>query len=96
MFAQVAVHTTGINYEAVLANVVAIIVIVGGISGLIVRSVNRSIKAAVKSVVASEVTPVLNEIKDELRSHDTRIARLEGVEEGKRYAVDAAGVTTKG
>lgn len=90
----VTVHTTGINYEGVLANVTSITVILGLFGAFIVRSIKRSIKDEVASVIHSEVTPLLNEIKNELRLHDTRIARLEGVEEGKRMANAAAGVTT--
>jgi hypothetical protein len=40
------------------------------------------------------VVPKLDVITVELRLHDTRIARLEGVEEGKRMANAAANVTT--
>lgn len=90
------VHTTGVNIEGVLANVMAISVILSGASALIIRTIKRSIKDTVCDVVAQEVTPVLTEIKNELRLHDTRIARLEGVEEGKRQAVAAAGVSTNG
>ncbi len=74
------------NYEGVLANVVAITVILTFFAGIIVWLIRRSISDA----VAVALKPIEEDIKD----HDTRIARLEGVEEGKRYAVDAAAVTT--
>lgn len=93
MIHSVVVHTTGVNFDGVLANAVAIIVILSGFTTLIVKLVKSSIETAVANVVAKEVTPVLTVIQKELRSHDTRIARLEGVEQGKRYAVDAAGVS---
>ena len=89
-----AVHTTGVNIEGVLANVASITVILGVFGAMLLRSFKRAIKDEIRDVIASEVTPALNVIKDELRSHDTRIARLEGVEQGKRYAVAAASVTT--
>lgn len=94
IFAQV-VHTTGVNLEGVLANVSSITVVLGVLGAFIIRSIKRSIKDEVGDVIAKQVTPVLNEIKDEIRVHDTRIARLEGVEDGRRQAVAAAGVTTK-
>lgn len=94
-FIGTTVHTTGVNFDGVLANVASITVILGVFGAIVVRSIKRSIKDEVADVIHSEVTPVLNEIKNELREHDTRIARLEGVEEGKRQAVAAAGVTTK-
>lgn len=90
----VTVHTTGVNVDGVLANAVAIIIIVGFFTGIIVKLIKRSIGEAVRTVIEAEVTPILNQIRDELKQHDTRLARLEGVEEGKRYALDAAGVTT--
>lgn len=88
-----AVHTTGINLDAVLANAVAISVILGAGSTFVVRTVKRSITSAVGVAIDEKVTPQLAEITGELRRHDTRIAHLEGVEEGRRQAVAAAGVT---
>lgn len=89
------VHTTGVNIDGVLANVASITVILGVFGAFVVRSIKRSIKDEISEVLHKEVMPVLDEIKDELRKHDTRIARLEGVEEGKKQAVAMAGVTTK-
>jgi hypothetical protein len=87
-----SVHTTGVNIEGILANTVALVVILTAFTTFIIKMVNKSIKAAVVSVVTNEVTPVLKEINDQLKAHDTRIAKLEGIEVGRRYAVDAAGV----
>ena len=98
MFVEVvqAVHTTGVNLDGVLANVASITVIMAAFGGLLLRSFKRSIQDTVTDVIDQKVTPVLNEIRSELREHDTRLAHLEGVQEGKRYAIDAAGVTSSG
>jgi hypothetical protein len=90
----VTVHTTGINWDGLLANTASILVIVALFAGLIARSVNRSVTDSVRKVITSDVTPTLERLEAALSAHDTRIARLEGIEQGKRYALDAAGVTT--
>jgi hypothetical protein len=45
-------------------------------------------------VIARQVTPKLEEIETGLRDHDNRIARLEGIQEGKRQAVAEANLKT--
>ena len=90
----VVVHTTGVNWDGVLANVASITIILGAFAAVIVRSIKRSIVETVEGVISKKVTPVLESIQNELKQHDTRLARLEGVEEGKRQAVAQAGVTT--
>ena len=92
MIAQ-AVHTTGINWDAILANVASITVILGFFGAVLLRSFRRSIQESIERVITSEVTPKLNEIATTLRNHDTRIARLEGMEEGKQQAIAQAGLT---
>lgn len=92
-FFAITVHTTGVNWDAILANVAAITVILTAFGAVIVTTIRRSITEQVSAIVDKEVVPVLNQIKDELRDHDTRIARLEGVEEGKRMATAAASMT---
>lgn len=87
------VHTTGINVEGLLTTLASITILLGFFSTIIVRMLKRSIKDTVEQVVAEKVTPVLVSIQAELKDHDTRIARLEGIEEGKRQAIAAAGVT---
>jgi ABC-type antimicrobial peptide transport system permease subunit len=74
--------------------VASISVILGVFAAFIVRSIKRSIVDTVTAVIDKEVKPILDLIQRELKDHDTRIARLEGVEEGKRQAVAAAGVST--
>ena len=44
-------------------------------------------------MIEKDVKPVMEEMRKQLGKHDTRIARLEGVEEGKRQAVRQASVT---
>ena len=92
----VTVHTTGVNIDGVLANVASIAVILGVFATFIVRTIKRSISDTVSTVINEKVTPILEEIQRQLRDHDTRLAHLEGVQKGKRYAVDAASVTTTG
>jgi uncharacterized membrane-anchored protein YhcB (DUF1043 family) len=92
---SVVVHTTGVNWDGVLANVASITVILGVFGALVVRSIKRSIKDEVTSVIANEVSPKLDSINSQIQKHDTRIARLEGMEEGRKQAVAQAGVSTK-
>lgn len=82
------VHTTGINIEGVLANAVAVSVIVTFAIGIAIWLIKRSIAEAVRDAMI----PIEKRIDD----HDTRIARLEGVNDGRKQAVAAAAVTVKG
>jgi hypothetical protein len=84
----VTVHTTGVNWDGVLANVAALSIILGFFGTLIVRSIRQSIADQINN----QVTPKLDEIRNEVKAHDTRIARLEGIEQGRRSALDAAGI----
>lgn len=88
------VHTTGVNWDSIITLLSAIVAIFAVFSGIIVRAIRKSIRAQVLDVVTAEIKPILTEIQNQLKRHDTRIARLEGVEEGKKYAIAAAGVTT--
>jgi hypothetical protein len=90
----VAVHTTGVNWDGVLANVASITVVLSVFGAVIVKLMRNSIKDQITAVVRDEVTPKLDRLSDSISGHDTRIARLEGMEEGKRQAIAAAGVTT--
>ena len=92
MIFAVTVHTTGINIDGVLANVASITIIMGAFGALLLRAFRRSIKDEIKDVIDTEVMPKLDSIQESIRDHDTRIATLEGVERGKRYAIDAAQV----
>ena len=93
---SVVVHTTGVNWDGVLANVAAISVILATTGVMVVRSLRRSIRDEIHAVIAKDVTPILTQIHDQLAQHDTRLTKLEGIEEGKRQAIAAAGVTTSG
>jgi len=88
------VHTTGVNWDGILANAAAVIVIFSAFGAIFLRAIKSAIKSEVTTVIDNEILPKLNDIQVLIRNHDTRIAKLEGVEEGKRYAVDAASVTT--
>ena len=82
----VTVHTTGVNIEGILANAVAVTIILTFFAGLIIWLIKRSISDAVREAMIP--------IEKRLDNHDTRIARLEGMEQGKRDAVAAAGVSS--
>ena len=91
------VHTTGINYQSLIAVGAEVRVIVAAFAGLIARSVRGSVRHEIHEVLREDVTPALENIRDEqriqageLKLHDTRIAKLEGIEEGKRQAVAQA------
>lgn len=88
------VHTTGINWDGVLANVAAITIVFAAVGAVITKSVKRSVGDQVSGAITDQVVPRLEKISGQLSDHDRRIARLEGVEEGKRQAIAAAGVTT--
>lgn len=95
------VHTTGVNWDGILANAAAVIVIISAFGAIIVRQLRRSIADTVQGVVDQKIVPKLDVINDEihqlneeLQRHDTRIARLEGVEEGKQMAAAAAQTVT--
>ena len=94
MILLTTVHTTGVNWEGVLTVVASITVVLTAFTGLIMRSMKSAIRSEIHDVIALDVSPILVEIQNELKQHDTRIARLEGVEEGKQYVVRAANVTT--
>ena len=91
---MVAVHTTGINWQQLLLTVAAIAGIVSLVGGYVGRSITKNVKQTIREIIASDVTPILNTIRGELAEHDTRLARLEGIEEGKHQAIAAAAVTT--
>lgn len=88
------VHTTGVNWQSIAVNASIIIGGVAIVGRVIVTSVRRSVGDQVADVIASQVTPRLDFIGETLTDHAKRIARLEGVEEGKKQAIAAAGVTT--
>jgi hypothetical protein len=92
--AAAAVHTTGVNIDGVLANVASITVIMGAFGALLLRSFKRSIQDTVNDVIDKKVTPQLTVLADKIEKHDTRIAHLEGIEEGKKQAIAQAGVSS--
>lgn len=86
------VHTTGVNIDGLVTTLASIAVLLGFFSTLIVKLLKTSTTQTVETVISEKVTPTLNTIQLELKNHDTRIARLEGIEEGKRQAVAQAAV----
>lgn len=94
-------HTTGINPEGALATASAVVVLLTPVAILLSRSFKRSIKDAirdeVKRIIADDVTPRFLHIDDSIallqetqNDHSVKIARLEGVQEGKRQVVTEA------
>ena len=89
------VHTTGVNWDGVLANLASITVVLVVIGGFVARNIKTTIKDEILGVIDAKVTPILDKIQGQLSDHDTRLARIEGIEEGKRQAIAQAGVSTK-
>lgn len=85
------VHTTGVNIDGILANAAAVTVIVGAFFALINRSVRQSIREEIRSEIKAEVLPELAAINATLRRHDSDIAWLKGLEEGRRQIREADG-----
>lgn len=99
MLATQAVHTVGINWASILtigAEVVGVVSIVGAI---VVKAIRKGTKdqteEVVKKVIREDVTPRFQEIHTSISElqrttgkHDKDIARLQGIQEGKRLAID--------
>jgi len=86
-----AVHTTGVNLDGLLANAVAITIIVGFLGGLLLRQINRSIEDKIVDAVKKAVAPLEEMVKVHqgiLDKHGQDISYLKGMQEGKRMALD--------
>lgn len=90
---SVTVHTTGVNWEGIAVNAAIIVGGVAIIARFLANSLRRTIQQEITEIVHKEVSPKLEAIDNQLKVHDTRLARLEGIEEGKRQAIDQAGVS---
>lgn len=95
------VHTTGVNVDGVLANVASITIIMGAFGAVLSRSIKRSLKDTIQEIVkveiAEQVAPKfsviqadMGELKGQVSTHATKIARLEGIQEGKRQSLAEA------
>jgi hypothetical protein len=87
MFIVAPVHTTGVNWDGVLANVGSLTVILGVLFGLLSRMLRGQLRDAVEKQVApllAEIKIDLQAIKSEIDQHSTAIARLEGFEQGRQ------------
>lgn len=98
---------SGVNINALLANVGSVTTVIAIVGALVARSVKRTIRdeitTVVNDVISREVTPKFTEIHQGLadlrtrsNDHAVSIGRLEGVQEGKAAAVREASLTTKG
>jgi hypothetical protein len=86
LVAQV-VHTTGVNWDSILAIGVEIIIIVGALFGVLTRVLKLELKDTVEKQVAplfGEIKRQLQEIRNDVDSHSTAIARLEGFQDGRQ------------
>lgn len=88
------VRTTGINWEAVAAiagvvSIVMTVIVLPAIRSMRVGyevSMERKIYAAINQSLDKKLLPMQEEMKElitDLKTLDTRVARLEGIEEGK-------------
>ena len=84
MLDLVTVHTTGVNIDSILANAAAVVIIVAAFFGLVNRSVRQGIREEIHDENESQVLPQLRSINLKLSQHDTDIAWLKGLEEGRR------------
>jgi hypothetical protein len=95
-----AVHTTGVNIDGVLANAVAVTVILAFLGTIVIWVLRNAQREITRTTIKAEIAPVLNDINNQfqeikiqltsittvLTNLDTRVSRLEGIEEGKRQA----------
>lgn len=106
MFLTQVVHTTGINWDGVIANVGSITAVLAIVGTLLSRSIKRSIqdtvKVIIRDVIARDITPKFEEIQFNIADlsrlvsvQDRAIARLEGIQQGKRLAVDEANLSSR-
>ena len=93
MLAEVTVHTTGFNWDGIIANVAGIT----GVLVVIATLMARAIKSALRDMVDGQVRPLLDSIHDDLTDvknqitnvttrvdrHEVAIAKLEGFQEGR-------------
>lgn len=85
-----AVHTTGVNWQAVSVIAGEIFIITGGVGAFIARSVKREVVDVVEKIIDDKVTPVIAVVQRRLDEHERDISYLKGIEEGKRQAVAQA------
>ncbi len=75
-----AVHTTGINIEAVAAIASSVVVLMSPVLALLVYLIRNQVR--------DELTKALGPILARLDELETRMARVEGIEEGKRFMLN--------
>lgn len=84
MIDTVTVHTTGVNWDSVAAIVTAVVVVVSAIGAVVITVLKSSVTAIVEDAIKRDVAPILDRINARLDVHDTKLAHLEGVEQGRR------------
>jgi hypothetical protein len=90
-----AVHTTGINLEGWAATVGSLTITLGGVFAMVGWAARQANRDDTRKIVKEESEAIrielgamhidLSEIRKHLSGLDTRVAKLEGVEEGKRF-----------
>lgn len=88
------VRTTGINWSAVITISGSVTLMVSIVGAVLVKIFTRSVGDQIDKALDSKVMPRLDGFGHQLSDLDRRTSRLEGVEEGKKQAIAAAGVTT--
>ena len=93
-----AVHTTGVNIDGLVANVASLTVVIGAFGAVLLKLINRSIEDKIKIIVREAVAEVRTEIDAHqviLDAHAVAIAKLEGIQVGKRLALDEMAQSSK-
>lgn len=89
------VHTTGVNLEGVFATAASVTLMLGAIITALTWALKNANSAQIRQVIKEEVLPQfailrreLDEVRVSVTGLDTRVARLEGVEAGRRSILD--------
>ena len=93
----VVVHTTGVNVEGLIANVASVTIIIAALGAVVTRQVRVTIRDQIRKVISEEVNPQfakielrLDKLTEESEGVRMRVARLEGVAEGRAVTIAAA------
>lgn len=89
------VHTTGVNVEAVLSIAASVAILLTVALVPTIRYAIRSMKDTLNEIIDNRIDPRLDHLEQRFDTMegtvsdlDRRMTRLEGVEEGKRMAID--------
>lgn len=77
------VQTTGINWDNILAILVELVIVVGGVGAAFIRFAKHQIREVVDTTIKKEIIPVINRMEERLDRHDSAIAWLQGHSVGR-------------